>query len=263
MKLTWLVLVACPGLCAQEASKLTARELFYREDAAPAPKPKPKPVKPVKPVPVGNTTPTGVPVVPAAATNLGVRYNVLQIVDREAKKRKPVDPDKSFRSGDCVAIELASNRNGFLYVFNRGTTGAWQPLLPSPQMPDERNRISNGKAAMIPTEHCFEFDGNAGTERLLVVITEKEEDARRLSDAMKESGGKTPAPSGQTMLAGGKLMHELEQICAGQMIGRDIRIAKIGAEPAEQSDAPNAVYAVKTSTSANDRLVLEIALHHE
>lgn len=265
MKLTWLVLIACTGLGAQEASKLTARELFYREDAAPAPAPSPKPKpKPAKqaPPPVANTTPSGVPVIPAAATNLGVRYNVLQVVDREAKKRKPVDPDKSFRSGDCVAIQLSPNRNGYLYVFNRGTTGAWQPLLPSSDMPDERNRVLNGKPVMVPSEHCFEFDGNAGTERLLVVITEKEEDARRLSDAMKQSG-ETPPAGGQTILAGGKLMRELEEIRAGQMIGRDIRIAKIGAAPAQEAETPNAVYAVRTSTAASDRLVIEIALRHE
>ena len=272
MNLMWLVLIATAGLCAQQTSKLTARELFYRENTADAPKPQPKPgpvrppVKPKLPDPVAqtpHTTPSGVPVVNAAA-HLGLRYVVLQVTDREAKKRKPVDPDTSFRPGDCVAIALEPNRNGYLYVFNRGTTGAWQPLLPSPDMPNERNRILNGKPLLVPSEHCFEFDGNAGTERLLIVITEKEEDARRLSEAMRTPAAESPTPTkGPTLLAGGPLMRQLETLREGQMIGRDIKIAKIGPVSTGEGEQPNSVYAVRTSAGAADRLVIEIPLRHE
>jgi Domain of unknown function (DUF4384) len=286
MKLTWLVPVVCAGLQAQESSGLTARELFYKDDAAAAKPPvKPRAKAPAQTPAVkdnsvelasnppatdlvpanAGTTPTGVPVI-QAGLHLGVRYNVLKVVDRESNKRESVDSDSSFRAGDCVAIELAPNRNGFLYVFNRGTTGAWQPLLPSPDMPNERNRVFNLKPVTIPTEHCFEFDANAGTERLLVVITEKEEDARRLSDAMRQRSGADPAPPPPArtpaMLAGGRIPHELEMMRAGQMIGRDIKIAKVGVSRQEGEPA-NAVYAVKTSASVNDRLVIEIALRHE
>lgn len=268
MKLTWLIpVLACGELCAQQVSKMTARELFYREDTAATAPAKPQPKKanlpPRTPAPVARAaTPTGVPVV-NAALHLGIRYNVMKVVDRESKKRKPVDPDQTFHSGDCVAIALEPNRNGYLYVFNRGTTGAWQPLLPSPDMPDERNRISNGKPVTIPSEHCFEFDGNAGTERLLVVITEKEEDARSLSEAMRKPAAEPPPEKGPTMLAGGRLPQQLEMLRMGQMVGRDIKVVKIGGAPKEEGEAPNAVYAVRTSAGANDRLVIEIALRHE
>ena len=286
-KSTWLLLVLSVGSQAQEESRLTARELFYREDAPLAvvakkqtktggpTQTKAKTEVAVAAVPdrrpegdsgVVGTTPSGVPLV-QAALHLGVRYNVLKVVDREAKRREPVDPDTSFVAGDCVAVELMPNRNGFLYVFNRGTTGAWQALLPSPDMPEERNRVTNGKVATIPSEHCFEIDANAGTERLLVVITEKEEDARRLSDAMRQqqpAPQAVPVPAGgvPVMLAGGRIPHELEMMRTGQMIGRDIKLAKMGSSRQEGEPA-NAVYAVKTSASANDRLVIEIALRHE
>lgn len=278
MKLTWLALVVCAGLCAQGKSGLTARELFYGEEATAAKPPvkqKPKPTpprqppahdppRPTLPDAVAGATPSGVPVIPvAAAKHLGLRYNVLQLVDREAKKREPVNPDKSFHAGDCVAIQLAPNRDGYLYVFNRGTTGAWQPLLPSPEMPGERNRVLNGKPMMVPSEHCFEFDTNAGTERLLVVITEKEEDARRLSEAMRQSAGEPQPGKERTMLAGGgKLVQELDLFRRGQMVGRDIKIAKVGAS-GDHDEPPNSVYAVRTSAGSNDRLVIEIALRHE
>ena len=288
MKLTWLALTVCAGLCAQGKSGLTARELFYGEETSavnakpPVVKPKPQPparTPPRRPVPVppvagpeepvavaGGATPSGVPVISVAATatpkHLGVRYNVLQLVDREAKKREPVNPDTPFHAGDCVAIQLAPNRDGYLYVFNRGTTGAWQPLLPSPEMPGERNRVLNGKPMTVPSDHCFEFDTNAGTERMLVVITEKEEDARRLSEAMKQSGGEPAAGQERTMLAGGKLVRELEMLRQGQMVGRDIKIAKVGASR-DDNEPANSVYAVRTSAGSNDRLVIEIALRHE
>jgi hypothetical protein len=262
MKYLWLILWASTASFAQEAAKLSARELFYREDSAaplaPSPKPKPKP-KPAEPT---TTTPTGVPVVPAAM-HLGVRYNVLQITDRETKRRKLVDPDKVFKAGDCVAIELTPNRSAYLYVFNRASSGAWQRLLPSPDMPGERRQVSNGQTTIIPSEHCFEFDQHAGTETLLVLLTQNEDDVRRLGEAVRTGAPSDPAaPSAPAMLAGGRVPQQLEMMRDGQMIGRDIRMAKIGS-PQQDGEPPNSVYAVRTSASTSDRLVLEIRLRHD
>ncbi|MFN7925248.1 MAG: DUF4384 domain-containing protein, partial [Bryobacteraceae bacterium] len=196
-----------------------------------------------------------------------VRYNVLRVTDRAAKKRVPVDADTAFHSGDCVAIQVEPNRSGYLYVFNLGSSGSWQPLLPSPQMPEENNRVASGKPLLVPRDHCFEFDGTAGKERLLLVVTEREEDMRRLGETMRRSmGDPKPAPAGsdkgQIMMAGGRMPSELAFLQQAQMIGRDIKIAKIGTAQSEGEEA-NAVYAVKTSTSASDRLVVEVVLRHE
>jgi hypothetical protein len=64
------------------------------------------------------------------------------------------------------------------------------------------------------------------------------------------------------MLAGGRLPQQLEMMREGQLIGRDIKLAKIGASK-QEGEPENSVYAVRTSTSASDRLVIEIALRHE
>jgi hypothetical protein len=286
-----LMLEGCCVLSwAQGASSLTARELFYRDDGAPAaaaaksapkkqgssPKVDPKVTTAGKATePAGGAVESasarpGLPanqvsVVPAGL-HLGVRYNVLQVTDRAAKTSKPVDPDTAFRAGDCVAIELTPNRDGFLYVFNAGSSGAWQALLPSPQMPNQRNFVRRGLTTVIPSEHCFEFDSSPGSEKLLVVITEREEDQKRLSDAIRGSSqeGKPPARASDsaTLLAGGRLMRDLEMMRTGQLIGRDIKIAKVGSPKAE-GERPHSVYAVRASTSPNERLVIEIALRHD
>jgi hypothetical protein len=285
----------CAGAWAQTTSTLTARELFYRDDAAaaaPASKTQPKKQPPKQTEPTrtaasktankagetktpepsrevradarGPSTPSGVPVV--TASNLGVRYNVLLVTDRQKKTRKAVDPDSSFRAGDCFAVELTPNRDGYLYVFNAASSGAWQPLLPSSQMPAQENFVRRGARMVIPSDHCFEFDNTPGVERLLVVITEREEDQKRLSDSIRN-----PAPENQrparpresgTLLAGGALMRDLEMMRTGQLIGRDIKIAKVGTPQAE-GEQPHAVYAVRNSTAPNERLMIEIPLRHE
>jgi hypothetical protein len=284
----------CLGALAQTSSPLTARELFYRDDGAAKPavtksgtskqgkqtgskQTEPDKVAAKKPevADASEGTPAMRPDAPRpgkvsivnAGVHLGVRYNVLLVTDRVKKSRRTVDPDSAFRAGDCVSIELMPNRDGFLYVFNAGSTGAWQALLPSPQMQDQRNTVQRGVTTVIPSEHCFEFDNTAGTERLLVVITEREEDQKRLSDAIRgraEGGQPTVRPpnSGELLAGGGRLMRDLEAMRAGQLIGRDIKIAKIGASKAE-SEPPHSVYAVRAAAAPNERLVIEIALRHE
>ncbi len=282
------------------AQGLTARELYYRDDTAgdaiPAKKStgksavrktaaRAKPVAkkddgvriavekpPVVTAPTGAsphvpppesspqvTTPDGGAVVTASAVHFGVRYNVMQVTDRAAKMRKPVDPDTAFHTGDCVAIDLTANRDGFLYVFNQGTTGAWQVLLPSADMPDQTNAIRRGRTQVVPGSYCFEFDGNPGSEKLLVVLTERDEDARSLGEAIR-SGQSPDAPAEAPRLLA--LNRQIEMLRDGQLIGRDIKIAKMGTDVSE-GEPEHSVYAVKASSGPSERLVLEIDLRHE
>jgi hypothetical protein len=281
-----IVLLAALGSAAvwAQSSALTARELFYREDDTASSKAgtaarKSGGKKKSRTTTTTTTTTTagrktdpkteksgagprpatsdGTPVIPAAGLHFGVRYNVLQITDRETRARKPVDPDSRFRAGDCVAVDLTANRDGFVYVFNQSSTGKWQALLPSPEMPEQSNAIRSGRAVVVPSEHCFEFDSNPGVEKLLVVLTEREEDQRSLGDAIRRTGESAPQ-----LLAVTRLNQEIELLRERQLIGRDIKIAKIGAPKAE-NETPHSVYAVRASAAPDERLVIEIELRHD
>ena len=65
-------------------------------------------------------------ITPVPAPYLGLRYRVL--------RRDPegvfsaVDPDTVFRSGDQVRVVFEPNDAGYLYLFERGATGAWRVL---------------------------------------------------------------------------------------------------------------------------------------
>ncbi|MCC6536121.1 MAG: DUF4384 domain-containing protein [Bryobacterales bacterium] len=296
MKLTAVVLILASAAAVAQEKGLTARELYFRDDGPPArkkttaptttaaakppvavrrPKPAARPAEPAKteagpPIETVNAAhdpaSSGVSIIPAAAKHLGLRYNVLR---RAADDQMlPVDPDANFKAGDCLSLEVEANRDGYVYLFNRGTSGAWQALFPSAEMAEESNRLFAGEYTPVPEGFCFTLEDPPGKERLLVVFTEREEDMQRLGDSIRQRPTPAPAPApaprtgAPVMLAGGKLARDIEMLQAGQLIGRDIKITKI-ARPQAKDEKPNAVYAVRTASAAGDRLVVEISLKHE
>src|SRR5258708_10605564 len=83
--------------------------------------------------------------------HLGLRYNML-LIDPPTKQARAVDPDGKFKAGDCFAIELSPNRDGYLYISNLGSSGEWQPLLPSLLMPNEASSVKAGAKVRNPQE---------------------------------------------------------------------------------------------------------------
>jgi hypothetical protein len=164
MRTTVLILSMAAGAYAQNTG-LTARQLYLQPaadssaqsaPATPAPAPRKRALTPTAPKPPSNTAETTVnpPSEPAApppppapapvaapaadvppAMHLGLRYNVLK-VDPESRVSREVDPDMNFKAGDCLAIRFTPNRGGYMYVFNEGSSGAWQTMLPSASLPD-------------------------------------------------------------------------------------------------------------------------------
>ena len=63
--------------------------------------------------------------------HLGVSYTVILVDPARARARR-VDPDRAFHEGDCVAVEFTPNSDGALYIFNQGSSGDLQLLMPSP-----------------------------------------------------------------------------------------------------------------------------------
>jgi hypothetical protein len=210
-------------------------------------------------------TPQVVPV----ALHLGLRYNVLKVDPDGRVPTVEVDPKTTFKKGDCLAILLRPNRSGFMYVFNAGTSKPWDTLLPHPEMPNESNRIQAGANTQVPRDFCFRVSGAPGTDDLVVVLTEREEDQRSLDDSIRRSlqGGDknlvstpTASPIGEVIIAmGGDPKGPRD----GQgLASRDLEIQAVG-RPQTKDEPPNSVYVVKTAMEKSDRMVIEIKIRHE
>ncbi len=178
-----------------------------------------------------------------AVHHLGLRYSIL-LVDPETRNTRAVDPDAMLHEGDCFAIEFVANRSGNLYAFNHGSSGAWQLLMPSPQMLNEASSAKAGEVRRLPAEHCFRLDNKPGVEKMVLAITERPDDVRDLKDLLAKASA-------------GDLLNSWQSLT-----GRDLKLEKIE-KPESPGERPHTVYAVKSSAAESDRLVVEIQIHHE
>jgi Domain of unknown function (DUF4384) len=282
MRTLAMILLFAANSFAQN-SGMTARQLYLQPESPPpggsqsTPRPRPRP-KPNPPLVEGSNPPQDPIVKPPpppetaimvpAALHLGLRYNVLK-VDPESKAAREVDPDTNFRVGDCLAIRFTPNRSGYIYVFNEGSSGAWQMMLPSPSMPNESKLLKAGVNTRIPQEDCFRINDPPGTDKLLIVLTEKDEDEHKLDDALQHSaqGGNqnlssVPASQiGEIVIAmeGGAPKGSQE---SQRLTSRDLTIEKVG-QPLSSNEPPNSVYIAKTAAGKSDRIVIEIKIRHE
>jgi uncharacterized protein DUF4384 len=273
-KLPLLMIVGGGVVWAQDAG-LSARELYYQAVA---------PTPPVQqnvstatgqsrqPTRIrnssddkGRTQPDTQAAVVPVATRLGLRYNLLRI-DPQTRASESVDPDANFVAGDCLALRMTPNRTGHLYVFNRGAAGSWQPLMPSPKMPGENTTVNAGNSVQIPQNYCFRIDETRGTERLLVIVSQKDENFDQLNREMqnlipgsnRNKSSEPGAPELQIASTQGVLGADDE----AKLMQRDLKIEKI-TEPRAADEPANAVYVVNAQTANRDRLLLEIPIRHE
>ena len=120
------------------------------------------------------------------AANLGVRYNILK-VNLETSVRTEVPPDTVFHEKDCVAVRIQPNRGGFLYVFAEESSGRFRALIPSEEAAEDSNVVRAYNLMDVPQNYCFEMDDKPGTERLLLVVTDKPEDVMKLNDSLRKN----------------------------------------------------------------------------
>lgn len=201
------------------------------------------------------------------ALHLGLRYNILK-TDPATRVTQNVDSESNFKAGDCLQIQFRPNRDSYLYVFNSGSSGAWQPLLPSAQMPEEANHIRNGVVATVPEQFCLQLKDPKGVDTVLVVLTERQEDVYQLNQRIRKSvqdGGQRQPPA--SLGGNGETLAVLQPIAdprkeGGALVGRDIEIQKIGT-PEAGDEPPNSVYAVNTSADPNEHVVIEVKIRHE
>jgi len=260
-----ILLCAAAGASAQQQPEPEgARELYYRAMVQKDPPP------PVRRASARSGGGASAPITPVSteAMHLGLRYNLV-LVDADSGKAQSVAPDRMFRSGECFAIDLESNRAGFLYVLAKQSSGSWHPLVPStdPDMATESNAIVPGKKVRVPLQHCFELQNPPGVETLFVVLSREPRDSFELYENIKApatapepNAPRRPAAAVQVADAGiadGAVARMRDQFGT-----RDIAIRRVS-QPLAAAEPPESVYVVNSSSSPSSNVAAQIEVRHQ
>jgi len=295
-----LATLACMPAAGAQGKQLTAREMFYAAPAVAKPPVKETPpaksqpqekvaqLKPKPPETVAQAkppaeSPTGGPrpaskIIPATYTKrvpLGLRYSLLKKID--AGPGAEVDPGGVFRAGDRIRLSVEVNDAAYLYIVNRGSSGAWKVLFPSAEIEGGNNRVEPGRRYQIPAEHVFTFDEQPGVEKLFLVLSRQPQaDLENLIYSLSRRPGATGTPArppavappaeekpGKILLA--QNLGPIEDSLVGHLrnvYARDLIIEKVD----ESTPGPKkeyAVYVVNTTGKDDSRVVVDIELNHQ
>jgi hypothetical protein len=263
-----LPVYAAVRLAAQQPAEQGARELYY---AAMVKKDPPPPVHRAAVAsgvarPAGGAMASSIIPVSTAAMHLGLRYNLV-LVDADTGRTQAASPDRIFRAGECFAIEVDSNRAGFLYVLARQSSGTWQPLLPSkdPEMATESNQVEPEIKVRVPLKHCFEVQDPPGVDTLFVVLSREPRDSFELYENMK--GPETqprPAqarPAASVQIADASIGDAAVMRMREQFGTRDIAIKKVS-QPLTKTEPVGSVYVVSSSNNPASNVAATIEIRH-
>jgi hypothetical protein len=205
--LSVVVVSAAVAQTAQPAPKSqpTARELFYSAGPAPDDTHSHKATKdPAGKAPKGNAGKATADAAPHGGTELpgggrivnasagqpsGITYTLQKMA---GNSMTDVSPDAVFHEGDRINLVVQTNYPGYLYIGNKGTSGAWTPLFPSNDIENGDNRVQAFHKYTLPPGYRIKFDRQTGVEDIFVLFSrEPVSDFEKL--LYTDSGGSRPA----------------------------------------------------------------------
>lgn len=227
------LIVGMIGLAAGSVlAQAGAKAIFYGGSGATVP------AKPAAPGPVA---------APASAPKdqyMGVSYWI-ELVGGDGQSRR-VTADHVFRSGDRIRLHLRSNRAGYLYVANIGSTGRTYMLFPNATVEAGNNTVQADVAYTVPSGGYIRFDQNPGEETLLVMLSSRPMD------------GMAPQPDRQTAAI-------TSEDAARLLMGAKSKGAKDLVLETDAASSEPASYAVAPLQSLNDGAIItmRIKLKHQ
>jgi hypothetical protein len=292
-----LLLFACATVAfsaSQEAPQLNARELFYAavQSAVPASH---RPVAPAKVDRLSKPPATGAEsnleasrnpaadsvassgpalgahVIPAAAIPsaspgpaLGLKYTILK---KSGDDMVEVSSDSIFHAGDRIRISVEANQPGYLYIITQGSSGAWKPLFPSPELADGDNYVTGYHDYLLPPKSRMVFDDKKGAEKLFLVFSREPEPNLEKVIYSLTGGEASPANApraehAKTLLV---LNSGIDDATVGQLRAahsRDLIIEKVD-EQTSGEKKETAVYVVNPAGSNASRVVADLVLIHQ
>jgi Domain of unknown function (DUF4384) len=199
-------------------------------------------------------------------TRLGLRCSLL--LRGPDKEYNEVTLGTVFHSGDHLRLSLLANQSGYLYVVQKGSTGAWSPVYPPPSAAPDAAKISPGQLEVVPGgTKAFQFDEHPGAERLYVILSRTPiEDIDRVIRNLSHGAAApaSPADASLELEAKNVIPDELVQ----KLAGRDLKLVDEETVDASSTSAPDserAVYVVakKSDTPSSEQVILSLELRHE
>jgi hypothetical protein len=205
------------------------------------------------------------------APHLGLRYNLL-LVNGDTGAAQQVSSTHIFRAGDCVALDVEANHSGYIYVLAKQSSGAWRPLLPSIDMPDETSVLDPGVRKRVPVNYCLEMKNPPGTETLFVVLSRSPSDISELYRGIRGVGNENPpARNNPTppekrsdaplQMADARLVNDSVEKIAHQFGTRDIAIRRVN-QPVSSNEPRGSVYVVNSSSKPTATITTTVQISH-
>jgi hypothetical protein len=263
-------------------SQLTPRELFYSVGPAPddahshkatskgqptqgskgtAPKGNPDPG-----AQGGKELPGGGQIINASAgPPIGVTYTLQRLVGNDMVD---VSPDSVFHKDDRIDFVVRTNYPGYLYIGNKGPTGAWTPLFPSSEIENGDNRVQAFHKYTLPPGYRIKFDQQTGVENVFILFSRQP-----VPDFEKalytDPGGSRPAVRSSDDKGPPKPIKVAKADLPGSMVdrlrsaySRDLVLEKIDEDkPGDRNE--KAVYIVNPTGSLDSHVWADIRLVHK
>jgi hypothetical protein len=198
---------------------------------------------------------------------LGLRCSLL--LRGPDKEYSEATPGAIFHSGDHIRLSLLANQSGYLYVIQKGSSGTWAPIYPSPSAGANAARIEPGQLEMVPGgTQAFAFDQNPGAEKLFVILSRTPiDDIDRVIRNLSHGGG-APAPPPADASTELEAKNVISDAFIQRLASRDLTLVDeetVDSSPAAAQNAEKAVYVVakKSDAKSSDQVVLSLDLRHE
>jgi hypothetical protein len=221
-----------------------------------------------------NTVP--VSLVTVARKPLGVRLSILKVAP--SGQATEVPPDTSFQPGDRVRLNIQVSTGGYLFIINRGSSGTWTQLFPSPELPNASNAVVPGTTYAVPPDRNFVIGDPPGEEKLFVIVSRTPElDVQAMTMDLSRRGAAGPVPRSAPAAPESQpsarpqpektIAQNLPPIDDGMVdrlrtvYARDLIIEKVD-EQTPGTRKENAVYAVNPGNGDDSVVVLDAQIKH-
>ena len=180
---------------------------------------------------------------------LGLRYSVLK--QRDDGTYQEISPASVFHAGDRIRLSLMSNQPGYLYVVEQGSSGKWIPLYPAGSADVDSNRLAAGKEYIVPGKGAWEFKGEAGEERLFVLLSrEPETDLSAMIESLRNRK------------EGGLDNQEVARL-RGEVQSRDLVFTNSDDNSSDHGDKATYVVNKASDKTTDPHVVVDVVLSHK